>query len=109
MLQHFHSGSVEPYFRANEQIHEAILRASCNQILIKTYRDLSRRVRRMRYIARLTPERWQQAVSEHELMMSALRKRDGNALARVLHAHLETKLDTVKNHLRAKQVHTYYD
>ena len=63
----------------------------------------------MRYIARLTPERWQQAVAEHEQMIKALRGRDGEVLAKVLHKHLETKLETVKNHLREKHAHTHYD
>jgi len=109
MLKHYQHGDAEPYFRVNEQIHEAILQASRNPVLVKTYRDLSRRVRRMRYIARLTPERWQQAIAEHEQMLEALRKRDGNALAGVLHKHLETKLETVKNHLQEKQSLTHYD
>ncbi len=63
----------------------------------------------MRYIARLTPESWRQAVSEHEQMVSALRNRDAEALAGVLHTHLETKLETVKRHLREKQAHLHYD
>lgn len=109
MLEHYQRGEAEPYFRVNEQIHEAILQASRNQILITTYHELSRRVRRMRYIARLTPERWQQAVGEHEQMITALRARDGDTLASVLHDHLQTKLETVKHHLRAKQAHAPYD
>jgi DNA-binding GntR family transcriptional regulator len=109
MLDHFRSGNANEYFRANEQIHEAILQASHNAVLVKTYHDLSRRVRRMRYIARLTPERWQQAVSEHEQMIRALRERDGEGLAKVLQKHLETKLETVKSHLREKHAHPHYD
>lgn len=109
MLDHYRRGEAEAYFRLNEQIHEAILDASRNKVLITTYHDLSRRVRRMRYIARLTPERWQQAVNEHEQMLAALRARDGNTLAQVLHTHLQTKLETVKNHLQEKQSHTLYD
>lgn len=109
MLDHYQCGNAEAYVRINEQIHEAILQASRNKILITTYHDLSRRVRRMRYIARLTPERWQQAVDEHEQMLTALRRRDGIKLAQVLHDHLQTKLDTVKNHLQEKQSQSVYD
>ena len=109
MLAHFRQGNAAEYFRTNEQIHEAILQASNNTVLIKTYHDLSRRVRRMRYIARLTPERWQQAVTEHEQMITALRGRDGEMLASVLHKHLETKLETVKSHLREQHAHPHYD
>jgi len=102
MLAHYRKREADPYLRINEKIHNKILDASRNAILIQTYGNLSGRVRRMRYIAELTPDRWQRAVSEHEAMMEALDRRDGRALARVLHQHLRTKLETVKHYLAVR-------
>jgi DNA-binding GntR family transcriptional regulator len=59
------------------------------------YELLSRRVRRARYLANHSPERWAAALREHEDILAALRRRDGPACAALLRAHLEHKLYTV--------------
>lgn len=104
MVVHFHRGEMEDYFRCNQAIHEAILAAARNPTLTQTYRGLSARVRRIRYIANLNQTRWSQAVAEHEQMLEALEQRDGAALAAVLKQHLKTKLDTVVEYLAGSTV-----
>jgi DNA-binding GntR family transcriptional regulator len=48
----------------------------------------------------MSPERWAQAVVEHEAILQALDARDGARLAEILKAHLANKLATVKEWLR---------
>ncbi|ACL57721.1 GntR family transcriptional regulator [Methylobacterium nodulans] len=79
------------YFALNRQIHEAIMAASRNATLANMYASLSGRIQRARYSAHKTPEQWQQAVDEHEQMLVHLRARDGEALARVMRAHIRGK------------------
>jgi DNA-binding GntR family transcriptional regulator len=60
-------------------------------------------VRRARYIANYSPERWDEAVEEHEEMLRALTKRDGAALQRILREHLANKLVLVMEALGGAQ------
>lgn len=99
MVDHFQRGELPEYFRMNQAIHEAILTAARNPTLTRAYQGLSDRVRRMRYIANLSKVRWRQTVSEHEQMLTALERRDGEVLAQILKQHLKNKLDTVKSYL----------
>lgn len=90
------------YFRLNQAIHEKILEAAGNPTLSATYHGLARRIRQARYLANMSPERWAQAVEEHESMLTALDRRDGEALARILKLHLRNKCETVKLALRGE-------
>ena len=67
------------------------------------YQTLAGRIRRARYIANMSDERWSQAIAEHEEMLTALSERDGRALANVLRRHLRNKCETVKTYLRAER------
>ena len=60
--------------------HEKILAASANPLLLQMYQTLSGRIRRARYVANMSSERWSQAVKEHEEMLNALAARDGPLL-----------------------------
>ena len=100
MVLHHTRRELTPYFRVNQEIHEKILEAAANPILLQMYRTLAGRIRRARYIANMSEERWSQAVAEHEDILSALLARDGHSLAAVLRRHLNNKCETVKVHLR---------
>lgn len=95
MIGHYRSGALQSYFAVNEQIHEAILAAARNTTLSTQYHTLAVQVRRARYVANMTPQRWQQAVSEHEEILRFLEARDGGGLSGVLKQHLQNKLHTV--------------
>lgn len=84
------------YFRRNQAIHEAILRAARNPILATTYHGLAGRIRRARYLANMTLERWDEAVREHEAMLEALAARDAERLSRILGEHLDHKRAVVE-------------
>ncbi len=103
MVEAHRTGDMPGYFAVNQQIHEAILAAARNQTLAVQYRSLATRVRRARYVANMTQERWNQATAEHEEMIQCLERRDGAALAEVLKRHLANKLQTVRHWLLTMQ------
>jgi DNA-binding GntR family transcriptional regulator len=91
MLAQFTRRNLRDYFRLNQAIHAAIVAAARNPVLTATYQGLAARIRRARYSANLSDERWRQAVSEHEAILAALQARDGAEVARLLEAHLRNK------------------
>jgi DNA-binding GntR family transcriptional regulator len=95
MSAHYRHGDLAAYFGCNQAIHEAINRAAGNQQLTELYALLSNRVRRTRYLANHSPERWAAAMREHDEILDALRRRDGPACNVLLRAHLAHKLYTV--------------
>lgn len=96
MVRHYKAGRLADYFRANQEIHEAILAAARNATLAAQYRALASRVRQARYLANMSEDRWRQAVAEHEEILAALKARDGVRLAEILKRHLGNKLTTVR-------------
>lgn len=103
MVDHYRRGEMKPYFRLNQEIHERILDAARNQTLATIYRGLAGRVRRARYLANMSRERWARAVAEHDEILSALEARDGQRLARILKLHLSGKLQTIKESLMTER------
>ncbi|MDT8345515.1 MAG: GntR family transcriptional regulator [Thermohalobaculum sp.] len=96
MVAAFERGDRHSYFRLNEEIHDRIFKAAGNQTLIQIRRSLAARVRRARFRANLSPQRWQKAVAEHEEIVAALEAADGPRLGRLLRDHLAGKLETVR-------------
>ncbi len=95
MAAHHAAGERAPYFRLNEQIHDAIAAAARNPTLRQMQMSLANRVRRARYFANISQARWDQAMAEHEEINAALKARDGKRLAEILKRHLEHKLAAV--------------
>ncbi|MDC1214622.1 GntR family transcriptional regulator [Rhodospirillales bacterium] len=100
MALHHTRQELQEYFQLNQQIHEAILMAAQNPTLEVQYRSLAGRIRLARYRANMTQARWDQAMREHEEILSALESRDGEALSAVLNQHLVNKQETVKQAIR---------
>jgi DNA-binding GntR family transcriptional regulator len=99
MVHHWRKRELQPYFRLNQQIHESILEATRNETLKALYRSLAGRLMTARYIANMSPERWAEAVAEHEIILQCLSDRDGKKLAEILKRHLGNKLETVRDWL----------
>lgn len=95
MRRHFETGDRPPYFAANQQIHDAIVKAARNPTLVEMQKTLSGRIRRARYAANIAPDRWAEAMEEHEEILAALKARDGARLSAILKLHLEHKLTAV--------------
>ena len=83
------------YFRHNQAIHLKLAEAAGNAVLALTYRQLNANVRRVRYMANLSPERWDAAVHEHDAILAALAARDGARLKALLSDHLAHKTASV--------------
>lgn len=104
MYAHFLRRELPQYFALNQAIHEAILRAAGNPVLLATYSSLSGRIARARYMSnRIRPDRWKAAMDEHENILEALRRRDGPLLGRLLAQHLENKRDIIVEAIRGAE------
>ena len=99
MLECFHASDLSGYFRHNQRIHEIIMQAAGNATLSSMVQSLAVRVRRARYLANMSSERWQQAVAEHEEIIMALDVRDSQRLGAILKRHLANKFATVRQWL----------
>ncbi len=95
MLATHHRGDLATYFRYNQAIHLKLVQAASNASLAKVYRQLNANVRRARYMANLSRERWDDAVREHEQILAALEARDAAKLKALLREHLQHKLGAV--------------
>jgi len=92
MLAHHARGELAQYFRYNQQIHQRIIDCAGNATLAQAWRAMNAHVKRARYLANRSGERWDKAVKEHEEMIEALTRRDGAKLQMLLRDHLANKL-----------------
>jgi DNA-binding GntR family transcriptional regulator len=93
------------YFRVNQMIHQKLVEASRNAVLLSTYANFAGRIRRIRYSANFARkrERWGEAMREHEAILDALRRRAGSELSDILFAHLRNKRTAAVEHLTAEE------
>lgn len=96
MRLHHAQQALPDYFRVNQRIHERIVEAAANPVLSNMYRALSLRIRRARYLANLSQERWDQAMDEHGQIFAALKARDGKQLGKLLKEHLRHKAEVLR-------------
>ena len=101
MLANHARGDLAGYFKFNQAIHMKIVKYSGNAVLYQTYRQLNGNVRRARYMANLSRERWDAAVREHEEILAALSARDVERVRALLTDHLAHKLASVLRDLQA--------
>ncbi|MDW3221519.1 MAG: GntR family transcriptional regulator [Paracoccaceae bacterium] len=102
MLAHYDKSEAEAYFDVNSAIHDAILSMCGNPVLQETHVKLMARARRGRFMAIMDPDRLNEAVSEHEKLMVALRRRDSEAARQVWRSHLLNTGRTVATVLSAE-------
>lgn len=96
MVKHYKASERLEYFKLNQSIHSAIVAASENSVLMAVHEMLQARVKRARFEGHGEKERWEAAVNEHEEMISALKRRDGEALAEVLGRHMVLAFERVR-------------
>ena len=102
MLKAYSSHDRQAYFKANQDIHQALIRGARNDILESHHKLLAARVRRARFMANLSDERWAQAIDEHEAMMGLLRDRDADGLGKSMKLHMMNKLSALVKALEAE-------
>ena len=76
------------YYTLNQDIHNAILKASHNQVLIDEHRRVNSRLFRIRFQPNDSETRWKSAMDEHEAISRALEERHADELGRLLAEHL---------------------
>lgn len=91
MVRHYQAGDLTQYFRCNRLIHEAIVKAADNAVLAGLYESVAARIRSVRYLAPMPADHWVIAIKEHEGILNALERRDGQGLALILRSHLRVK------------------
>lgn len=83
MLRYHAARRRSDYFRLNHRIHNAVVELAGNTVLTEVHAQLMTKIRRARFTAILSQERWDESVCEHENLMCALEARDpaaGNIL-----------------------------
>ena len=95
MLAYHARDDLTGYFKFNQAIHLKLVKYSGNAMLYNIYRQLNGNVRRARYMANLSKERWDAAVREHDEILSALGSRDVKRIKVLLSDHLAHKLASV--------------
>ena len=95
MLAYHARGDLAGYFKFNQAIHLKLVKYSGNAVLYNIYRQMNGNVRRARYMANLSKERWDAAVREHDEILAALAARDVQRLKVLLSDHLAQKLASV--------------
>ena len=95
MLAYHARNDLAGYFKFNQAIHLKLVKYSGNAVLYNTYRQMNGNVRRARYMANLSKERWDAAVREHDEILAALGSRDIKRIKLMLSDHLARKLASV--------------
>lgn len=90
------------YYQDNRAIHEAIVRATRNPVLLRQYAVINARLRRIRFNSPMTMEIWSRAMAEHDGMLNALMRRDAAALSGILKTHLKNKGETIVREMKAR-------
>ncbi|SNT29917.1 transcriptional regulator, GntR family [Noviherbaspirillum humi] len=94
---------LSAYYRVNLAIHARINAAAANAVLTETYKQINARIQSLRFRSNFNQEKWDAAVKEHDAMLAALEKRDGEALRQLLHQHLLKKCATVIDELNSRK------
>ena len=101
MLAYHARDDLAGYFKFNQAIHLKLVKYSGNAVLYNIYRQMNGNVRRARYMANLSKERWDAAVREHDEILAALGARDVKRIKVLLADHLAHKLASVLSALPA--------
>jgi DNA-binding GntR family transcriptional regulator len=99
LMAHYANRDQAAFFTTNRGFHTLLVEMARNETLAQHYSQLAGRVSRERYRTRMTDAQWAKSVSEHEALIAALRARDGSRAGKILRAHVDTKLETVRGAL----------
>ena len=89
VLDAFQRGDRLDYFKLNQDFHLAIVQLADNRALSPIHASLHARMKRVRYLGNDVAEHWAESVSEHEAIILAFERRDAEAAAAAMRAHLE--------------------
>lgn len=95
MVRHYKNNEPFQYIELNRRIHSEFFRIAGNDSLRAMYEQLLVRTHAIRFVARKSPARWQEAIEQHEAMMKAFEHRHGRTLGNLLREHLQSKAHMV--------------
>lgn len=101
MVECFRQKDQAGYAELNREIHLGLFQLADNPALTALYQQLTTRTHAVRHVARKSQTDWQAAIDDHEMMLIALRHRDGEALARIMRRHLQDKAEVVLSFLES--------
>jgi DNA-binding GntR family transcriptional regulator len=104
MVAHYQNADQAPYLKLNRAIHEAIFAAAGNAELTQLYHTIMVRTHAVRFTAKKSPERWNEAVEDHVRIIEALEARDGPRLGTLLKDHLRHKAGMVHESLKEPSI-----
>ncbi len=99
MVEQHRAENRAAYFESNQLFHRRLVELSRNPVLSATYDGFSTRILRVRYAANYNHDRWDESVAEHEEILAALRRRDGEDLARKLAEHNRLTGEAIMGHV----------
>lgn len=105
MEQHHETQNLHRYFDVNQEIHNSIVAAAENPVLTATHQWLMGRVERARFMALYAPERWNESVAEHRLILAALANGEGDRAGRLMEAHVRRTGEVVARTLSSAPSH----
>ncbi len=106
MRELFEARDRLPYYKLNQSIHTAIVALAHNETLNMMHEGLQMRLRRIRYVGNEKPISWSGAMHEHEMMVAALRARDGHGLAEAISLHFDKTNERIVAYLQDRGVST---
>ncbi len=101
MTSHFQNGRRHDYFRLNQETHNLIVELSGNSVLKEVHENIMIKVRRARYFAILSVERWEESVKEHSEILAAMQVRDAERVGKLIRDHVYRTGETVKQTFHA--------
>jgi DNA-binding GntR family transcriptional regulator len=99
MLAAYARGDRLRYFKLNQSIHLAIVKAAHSETLLDMHGRLNARLYRVRYLSNLRNELWGSAIEEHSQILSTLEKRDAQGLSALLRKHLKSTWEKCSDYL----------
>jgi DNA-binding GntR family transcriptional regulator len=96
MTNHFINGRRHDYFRLNQETHNLIVQLSGNSVLKEIHANIMIKVRRARYLAILSVERWEESVKEHAGILEAMEARDVDLVGKRIWNHVYKTGEIVK-------------
>jgi DNA-binding GntR family transcriptional regulator len=96
----FVKGKRPEYFELNQKIHDALVDMADNESLAMVHQTLSKRMRSLRYSGNSTPENWQGALEDHELIAQALAQRDVKKIKKAVNDHFANTIQRVVKNVK---------
>lgn len=90
------------FFQTDMKMHRAIVRAAGNRPLVETHARYNARLWRARFVSSRRSEGRERTLAEHAAIVEALSRRDSEATARALRAHLASAVTNITVALRAR-------